>query len=310
MYAFQKMPDPATCVDLGAGFPNEKDLPLEKFRQAMSAGLSAADSSLLQYGEASGYESFRTSLSSFLSKNCGVGSDVSAENLFVTTGITGGLSLFCSLFTSSGDLVFVEEPTYFLALSVFKDFKLRVVGIPMDGPNGVDTKALEAAVETHGLPKFFYTVPTYHNPTGRTMSHEKRLEVARISFEYGFLVAADEVYQMLKFPSSQDPPKSMTAYDEGGFAGRDYETMGNIISFGSFAKILGPGARLGWIQAPEHILRVLRESGQICSGGGMNPIVSRGVHSFIGQFMKASWSPAESRARSSCFASVPLLLAA
>ena len=92
MYAFQKMPDASSCVNMGAGFPNEKDLPMDKFRDAMKAGLEEADSSLLQYGAAAGYESFRAALAGFLTKNYGSDdeSEMVADDLFVTTGITVG----------------------------------------------------------------------------------------------------------------------------------------------------------------------------------------------------------------------------
>ena len=85
------MPDPDVCANLGAGFPNENDLPLQKFKESMAAGLGAADSSLLQYGAAAGYESFREALAGFLSENYGAtdeGAKVEACELFVTTGIT------------------------------------------------------------------------------------------------------------------------------------------------------------------------------------------------------------------------------
>lgn len=194
---------------------------------------------------------------------------MSADNLFATTGVTGGLSLICSLYLGRGDLVFTEEPSYFLALSIFKDYGVNVTQIPME-TDGIDVEKLEEKLKAGIVPKFLYTIPTAHNPTGRTMSSEKRERIVELSEKYGFTIVADEVYQLLTFPHVKPPPP-MAAFDREG----------TVMSLGSFSKILAPALRLGWIEGPESHLKTLFASGQLDSSGGMNPVISAVVHQAI-----------------------------
>jgi DNA-binding transcriptional MocR family regulator len=118
----------------------------------------------------------------------------------------------------------------------------------------------EKLVESH--PKLLYIIPTYQNPTGHTMSAERRNRLVSLSRQHDFLVIADEVYHFLSY--SDQPPKPFAADCEAG----------NVISLGSFSKILAPGLRLGWIQANAEIIHRLMNSGLLDSGGGMNPFTS------------------------------------
>jgi 2-aminoadipate transaminase len=156
-------------------------LPLEMIRKCSANKMAEEDPLLLQYGYISGYPAFRQSLSNFLSKN--YERDVSPDSVFATTGVTGGLSLICSLYLGRGDLVFTEEPSYFLALSIFKDYGVNVNQIPMEH-DGIDIENLEKRLKQGVIPKFLYTIPTAHNPTGRTMSAEKRQRLVELSEEY------------------------------------------------------------------------------------------------------------------------------
>ena len=101
----------------------------------------------------------------------------------ICNNVTGGLSLICSLYLGRGDLVFTEEPSYFLALSIFKDYGVNVNQIPMEH-DGIDIENLEKRLKQGVIPKFLYTIPTAHNPTGRTMSAEKRQRLVELSEEY------------------------------------------------------------------------------------------------------------------------------
>ena len=153
-------------------------LPLDKIRAAATQKLTEDDPLLLQYGFISGYPKFRRALSGFLTE--GYRHEVDPEKLFVTNGVTGGLALVCSLFARAGDTVFTEEPSYFLALSIFKDFDLNVVQIPME-QDGLNVEILQQRLESGLRPKFVYTVPTAHNPTGRTLSPAKRERLVQLS---------------------------------------------------------------------------------------------------------------------------------
>jgi DNA-binding transcriptional MocR family regulator len=166
-----------------------------------------------------------------------------------------------------GDTVIVEEPSYFLALRIFADYELNIVGTPID-ENGLIIEALEEKLTRH-KPVLIYTIPAFHNPAGVTLSANRREKLVGLSREYDFFIVADEVYQMLAYTSA--PPQPMTYYD----------TSGRVFSLGSFSKILAPGLRLGWIQAKPSLLEPFITCGYLESGGGLNPFVSSIVNSVI-----------------------------
>ncbi len=249
---------PQGFIDLGLGDPPLALLPLDLMRDAAQTCLSQNDNSFLQYGAEQGYGPFRAALADFLGK--GYGFDVKPENLLTTNGISSALNLICDLFTQPDDTIFVEEPTYFLALRIFADHKLNLVSIPTDEA-GLVIEQLEGKLkEVH--PKFLYFIPTFQNPSGHTLTQERRDRLVELSQKYDFMLVADEVYQFLSY--TQMPPKSFAAYTN----------VQNIIAMGSFSKILAPGLRLGWLHAhPEKIKRFV-ECGLLDSGGGLNPFTS------------------------------------
>ncbi len=257
---------PPDVIDLGLGNPPLSLLPLELIRDSAQNTLSQNDNSFLQYGTEQGDGYFRVALSNFLS--AGYGSPVDPQSLFTTTGISNTLDLLCTFFTQPGDTVFVEEPSYFLALRIFADHGLNVISIETD-ENGLIPASLEEKL-TGSVPKFLYLIPTFQNPTGHTLSQERREQVLRLAEKHNFLIAADEVYQLLNY--SQQPPKPFSAYVDAGAE--------NTITLGSFSKILAPGLRLGWMQAHANVIKRFANSGLMDSGGGLNPFTSammRGV---------------------------------
>jgi 2-aminoadipate transaminase len=249
---------PPGFIDLGLGDPQFSLLPLDLIRQAAQERLSLADPEFLQYGSKQGDGTFRKSLSEFLSR--GYDQPVDPDNLFITSGASMGLHLICTLFTQPGDTIFVEEPTYFFALRIFADHHLHLVPIQTD-QDGLKIESLEEELVKF-QPKFLYIIPTFQNPTGHTLSADRRNQLVKISRQQKLLVVADEVYHFLDF--SGHPPIPFAAYAESG----------NIISLGSFSKILAPGLRLGWMQANPELIQVLINCGLLESGGGMNPFTS------------------------------------
>jgi len=245
-------------IDLGAGEPNLASFPLDMLRRAADDRFTQKDASFLQYGAEQGDGYFRRALAEFLSK--GYRSPMSPENIFVTSGVSSALELLCTLFTQSGDTIFVEENTFFVAPRIFADHYLNIIPIAMD-ENGLIIESLEENLRVH-KPKFFYTIPVHHNPTGTTLSAARRTRLLELAQQFDFLILADEVYQLLTY--TNDPPKPFAAYTH----------IENVISVGSFSKILAPGLRLGWIQAHPNIIKRLVTSGLLDSGGGMNPFTS------------------------------------
>lgn len=261
------VPTADDMINFKVGQPAPSMLPLDKIRAAAALKFAETDPMYLQYGHIMGYPKFRASLAAFLAK--GYRAPVDPEQLFVTNGITGGLALLCSLFLQSGDLVFMEEPTYFLALSIMKDFQMNVRQVPME-QDGLNVVELEKLLVRGVVPKMLYLIPTCHNPTGRTLSIEKRKKIVELSVTYNFLVVADEVYQLLSFPHITPPPPMFT-----------FDAHGTVLALGSFSKILAPALRLGWIQAKPKLLQKIIACGQLDSSGGINPVVSGIVHAAI-----------------------------
>lgn len=256
---------PPGMIDLGIGHPSLTLLPLELMKRAAKHRLEHVDPSYLAYGAEQGEAQFRIALADFISEHYHF--SVASDELFITAGASLGLDLICTLFTKPGDTIFVEEPTYFLALRIFSDHGLNVVGIPMDA-EGLMVSALEEQLSRY-QPVFLYTIPTFQNPTGITLSESRRRHLVHLSLKHQFLIVADEVYHFLSYVD--EPPKPMAFFAE-------FDT---VISLGSFSKILAPGLRLGWIQAQRPLLERFTKCGLLDSGGGLNPFTSGLVRSVL-----------------------------
>jgi 2-aminoadipate transaminase len=255
-----------SMIDLGLGDPDAGLLPLELLRRSAQAYFAAGDRRPLQYGAEQGNGYFRKALADFLTQAYGRGVD--PELLFVTSGASSALDLICTLYTQPGDTILVEEPSYFLALRIFEDHGLQAVPVPMD-EDGLLLDALDDLL-SEVQPKFIYTIQTFQNPSGRTLSQVRRGELVERAQRYGFLVVADEVYHFLAY--AQPPPEPFATF---------VEEVEQVISVNSFSKILAPGLRLGWVQAHPAVIKRLASSGLLDSGGGMNPFTSALVRGLI-----------------------------
>ncbi len=250
---FDGAPGPGV-INLGIGQPSADLLPVDLVQKASESFFRDAHPFELNYGVLSGDERFLESLAGYLAE--GYHADVNPESLFVTGGSSQALDFVSTVFCTSGDTVFVEEPSYFLAFQIFRDHDLNVVGVPMDG-DGMKIDALEALLSEH-RPALIYTIPSYHNPGGQCLSAERRARLIELSQRHGFLIVADEVYQLLHY--FDEPPPAF-----GTLIGSD-----TVLSLGSFSKILAPAMRLGWIQTGPKLRKRLLENGFLNSGGSLS----------------------------------------
>lgn len=257
---------PPDVIDLGLGNPPLSLLPLDLIHTSAQKILSQNENSFLQYGTEQGDGYLRAALADFLSK--GYGLPVHAENLFITAGISNALDLLCSLFTKAGDTILVEEPSYFLALRIFADHHLNVIPIETD-EHGLIPASLVGTLAS-ASPKFLYLIPTFQNPSGHTLSQERREQILQLAIKHNFIIVADEAYQLLHY-SGEKPPRSFGAYIDSQ----------RVIALGSFSKILAPGLRLGWMQAHANIIKRFANSGLIDSGGGLNPFTSAALRGAV-----------------------------
>lgn len=258
-------PIPPHLIDLGVGNPGPALLPLDLLRQAAGHALAQGDAAPLQYGYEAGDVRFRAALASFLQDQYKL--KIDPGQLFASNGVSQALDLICTLHAQPGDVVFVEEPTYFLALRIFADHRLRVVGLPTDG-HGLVIEALEEALARY-RPALVYTVPTHQNPSGAALSLNRRRRLVELSQQHGFTVLADEVYHCLSYVEPPPPPLA------------SFADSGTVLSLGSFSKILAPGLRLGWVHGRADRLQRLAQSGLLDSGGGLNPFTAAIVRSAL-----------------------------
>lgn len=252
-------------IELGVGHPSLNMLPLTQMQQAATHRFAQGDASFLQYGYKWGDGFLRSELAEFLTQEYGL--EVLSDDLFISGGVSQALDLACAMLTQSGDTIIVEDPTYFLLLDIFRNHRLNIISAPVD-ENGLDVDALAELLKTH-RPKLVYTIPTHQNPTGATLSEERRQKLVQLAQEHDFYILADEVYHLLTFEGT--PPRSFSA---------DVDT-GKVLSLGSFSKILAPGTRLGWIHARKDVLDKLVANGMVASGGGFSPLGSGMVRSMI-----------------------------
>ncbi len=256
----------ADAVDLGIGQPDPTLLPVDLFERAFA--VNPLDTTApLQYGHPNGDGFLRGELARFLTG--AYGTSVDPEAMLITNGNSHGIDLACTVLASPGDLVVVEEPTYFLALDIFREHGLRVVGVPVDA-DGMDVDALAAILATD-RPAFVYTIPTFHNPTGATMSADRRRRLVELAIEYGTVVVADEVYHLLSFDGAAPPPLPLAAAVESGA----------VVSLGTFSKLLAPGLRLGWLQAAPALVERFAASAVVTSGGGFAPFTGAVVRRIV-----------------------------
>ncbi len=236
-------------ISFAGGFPDPALFDAEGIRMSADAVLSNHPGPVLQYGATEGYQPLREAVSRFYAAKGGAGSasnvTVKAEGLIVTTGSQQALDLIGKTMISPGDKVIVEAPTFLATIQCFRLYGADIIGAPIDA-DGVDVDQLEKLIALH-KPKLVYLIPTFGNPSGATLSLERRKRILQIAAQTQTLVVEDDPYGELYF--GKPPPPSMLALSEGVPGSRDW-----LAHCGSFSKILSPGLRVGWMIAPAALL--------------------------------------------------------
>lgn len=242
------------CVNFGVGQPQSKYLPIDEVCNAFAQlSICRNNPAMLQYGNIKGYEKFRTDFSLYLSQT--YSSVVNSNELIMTEGITGAISILLDCFKKDYKYVLCEDPTYFIMLKIFEEAELKIIPIKIQH-DGININELEEKlISLDGEKCLLYTVPIYHNPTGYTMSEEKRYKLGLLVDKYPNLqVIADEVYHMLGYSDIMEHKPL-------------YFTNNKIISVGSFSKIFAPAMRLGWIHTNEKLCDKISNISRLNSGG-------------------------------------------
>lgn len=254
-------------ISLLLGHPDPDALLMPEMREAMQRVISSSQAStMLQYGPEQGTQSLIEFLRTKIQREQGC--SVQAANLMVVAGSTHAVDMLARLYAGTGGVVLVEAPTYVDALHVFRDHQIEMCAIPMD-EDGLLPAALEqqvAQLHAHGtFPRMLYTIPNFHNPTGRTLTEARRLEIIRLAQRYHFLVVEDDVYRDLSFEGTVPASFYTLAHGE------------QVLSIGSFSKTLAPGLRLGWLLGSEQDIQRCVACGTTQMGGGTNPLIANMV---------------------------------
>lgn len=217
------------AVFFGGGVPPTEVIPVERLR--LGAERAWGDGAeVLLYGEVRGYRPLRDLIAERMASR---GAMVDAADILITNGAQQGIDLAARVFVDPGDIVLTEAPTFMDALRVFRSHEAEPVGVPVD-EDGLDVAALAAILDRLPKPpKFLYTVPTYQNPMGVTMSTARRIALVDLAREREFVIIEDDPYGDLSFDGEPEP--TLKSLDP------------EVVYLGTFSKVLAPGLRVGWV---------------------------------------------------------------
>lgn len=230
-------------ISFAGGFPDSAMFDVDGIREASERALSEEAGGALQYGATEGYQPLREQLAAFMATKRA--KDVAPEQLIVTTGSQQALDLLGKTLIGPGDKVIVEGPTFLATIQCFRLYGADLVSAPIDG-NGVKVDELEKLIVEH-RPKLVYLIPTFGNPSGATLTLERRKRVLELAVKYGTLIVEDDPYGDLYFGDA--PPPSLLALSPEVPGSRD-----RLAHCGSLSKVLSPGLRVGWLIAPPELL--------------------------------------------------------
>ncbi len=226
-------------ISLAGGMPAPESFPLEIIGELTQTVIEKYSSNAFQYGLTEGFVPLREALVGYLRQS---GIKVDVPDILISSGSQGVLDALGKILISSGDTVAVEAPTYLGALQAFNPYQPNYIQLEMD-ENGLIPESLEHILKTRFV-KFIYLVPTFHNPTGRTIPLERRKKIAQLIQTYHALLIEDDPYSALRFQGESLPPIHTFAPD-------------HVVYIGTFSKIFAPGLRIGFCVAPELIRKWL-----------------------------------------------------
>jgi len=243
-------------ISLAGGLPDTSSFPPESFAAIMGGVATDSCARSLQYGPTEGLTVLKSCIAEVMAEE---GTTVDADDVLVTSGGQQVIDLVCKTLVDPGDVIVAEAPTYPGAIPTFCSYQADVVQIGLDA-DGMRIDELELTLdrlEREGRrPKFIYTVPTFQNPGGATMSLPRRRRLVEVARERELLVLEDNPYGLLRYEG--DPLPTLYALDGGDF----------VIYLGTFSKILSPGVRLGWSVGPRPVLERMnigKQASDLCS---------------------------------------------
>ncbi|MEI9402564.1 PLP-dependent aminotransferase family protein [Mesorhizobium argentiipisi] len=225
-------------ISFGGGYPDASLFPLDTLSSAFETAIRESGREALQYTVSNGIPRLRAQIAVRMGAE-GVRCD--ADCVLILQGAQQGLDLVAKMLVDKDDLIVVEDPTFLGALAAFNPYEPTYATVPIDD-QGIDMEALERTLRGHPEAKFIYTVPEFQNPTGVTLSLERRKTLIQLANKYDVLILEDTPYREIRFEGNSLP--SLKSLD----------TEDRVIYLGSFSKILAPGLRLGWAVAPRPVI--------------------------------------------------------
>jgi len=248
-----KLTEQPDIISFGGGLPAPEVFPLKEFREACNVVLDTVGAQALQYSTTEGYRPLRE----MIARHTGRYSvDVKPENILITSGSQQALDFIGRVFLNRGDYIAVESPTYLGALQAWNAYGAQYISIPTD-ENGMIVDELEKALRIG--PKFIYVLPNFQNPSGATLSLERRQKIVELADKYGVPIVEDDPYGQLRYEGEHLPS---LVYLDSKYRGDDGTYTGNVIYLSTFSKILAPGIRLAWVVAPEKVILKLVQTKQ------------------------------------------------
>ena len=232
-----KMISKPGMISFAGGNPALSALPDQTAAEMAHRVLAENGKAILQYGATEGYPPLLESLKGYVQAQ--LGCEVPA--VLPVTGSTQAMDLLCKALINPGDVILVENPSFLGNLQCMRLYEAKLVPVESD-EGGLMLDKLEEAIIRH-RPKMLYTIPTFQNPTGRTLAPERRKPIAELAARYGMVVAEDDPYRDLRYAG--EPLPSIKSFDKEGW----------VVFLGSFSKIISPGLRVGYMAGDPLILR-------------------------------------------------------
>lgn len=226
-------------VPFSAGNPNSATFPVEQVQEIISEIMKTKPIEALQYGVTEGYKPLINEIKGSFLADRGIGKDF--DDIIITSGAQQVMDLATKVLVNENDVIVCENPTFIGSLNTFRAYNAELVGIDMED-DGMDVEMLEEALKSNKNVRFIYTIPNFQNPTGSTMSLEKRKTVYDLAKKYSVLILEDNPYGDIRVDGENIP--SIKSMDKDGI----------VIYAGSFSKILSPGLRVGYMVAPTDII--------------------------------------------------------
>ncbi len=254
-------------IPFAAGNPAVEAFPVEEIAAITKNILTRNPATYLQYGISEGYTPLRDTMKQRLAQSGLVSEE---DDLIIVSGAQQGIELSCKIFCDTGDQIITESPSFIGSLNAFRSYGIRLCGVPMD-EDGIQIDLLEETLKVNDRVRLIYVIPNFQNPSGITMSLEKRKAVYQLACRYNKIIIEDNPYGDLRFAEEDIPSiKSM-------------DTEGRVIYCGSFSKLLAPGMRVGYVLANKEIISKLTVAKQV-SDVHSNLLAQITVHEFITQY--------------------------